>query len=276
MDRKQIITEIRHYLQKISQITSLIENYENSNASVELDLFQKNLSQLFELYVRLKLTYEENKTGELKNTDFLTPEIKVPEFKIAAETEKPKPVEVKPAPEEKKRSFGFNFNLGDDEGKINQRIDTPEFTKAPEKKETAFNLEQAINEALNIAIKNTTEKPKEPAPVVNTPEPEKANVSLNELFSSGKKEVNLAEKHTSTPITDLSKEINLNRKFAFVNDLFKGNMDNYNTSIQQLNSIGSWEAAQNYLAGISSKLQWHLTQKTADDFTDFVKRRWSN
>lgn len=263
-------------MQKISQITTLIENYEDSNASVELDLLQKNISQLHEYYVRLKLSYETQapEVNHKYRTDTTPPsfleEVKPEKIEVKKTEEEP------PAPQEKKRSFGFNFNLGDDEGKINQRIDAPEYNKAPEKKDTAFNLEQAINEALNIAIKNTTEKPKAPEPTPVQPPVEKGGVSLNELFSSGKKEVNLAEKHTASPISDLSKEINLNRKFAFVNDLFKGNMDNYNTSVQQLNTIGSWDAASNYLKEISEKLQWHTVQKTADDFTDFVKRRWSN
>ena len=227
MDRKHIIADMRHNLQKVTQIISLIENYENSNAGVELDLLQKNITVLFESYVRLKMNYEHRDSVAASSNIKEEP-------KIITIKESAKEIEMK---EERpaKTGYGFNFNLGDDEGKINHKIET-----VPEEKpklQSDFNLEKAINEALNIALNQTAVKPVDtPIKEVEKVETDK-DQSVNARFSSLKKDVNLADKHRNNPIADLSKEISLNKKFAFVNELFGGSMENYNAKCQYPNDI---------------------------------------
>src|SRR6185369_14660978 len=62
MDRKLLITDLKGSLIKISQIITLLESYDNTSAGVELDLLQKNITVLFETYVKLKMSYEKQET----------------------------------------------------------------------------------------------------------------------------------------------------------------------------------------------------------------------
>lgn len=283
MDRKLIISELKNNLQKVSQVISLIENYDNSNASVELDLMQKNITILFENYVKLKISYEQNSA---KATSVVIQEPPVSISKISEEPASTPPViktvpvvepKTEPKEEAPKTGFGFSFNLGDDEGKINRSIESKSEEKANPQSE--FNLEKAINEALNIALNQRpvapVEKPDMPAekiPQLNNSADK--DLTLNERFSTLKKDVNLAERHLNNPITDLSKEISLNKKFAFVNELFEGNMDHYNAAIQQLNNIGSLEYAKKYINELKATRRWDRESATVNNFIELVERRW--
>lgn len=283
MDRKLIISELKNNLQKVSQVIALIENYDNSNASVELDLMQKNITILFENYVKLKISYEQNISKPAQEVIPTPPVVHTKHVEEPAPTPpviKPAPiVEPKTEPKEEapKTGFGFSFNLGDDEGKINRSIESkPEEKTNPQ---SDFNLEKAINEALNIALNQRpvapAEKTEVPAEKVDTSaNTADKDLTLNERFSTLKKDVNLAERHLNNPITDLSKEISLNKKFAFVNELFDGNMDQYSAAIQQLNNIGSLEYAKKYINELKATRRWDRESATVNSFIELVERRW--
>lgn len=283
MDRKLIISELKNNLQKVSQVIALIENYDNSNASVELDLMQKNITILFENYVKLKISYEQNTAMTAPVVIQQTP------VTISKQVEEPAPTppviktapvvepKTEPIEEAPKTGFGFSFNLGDDEGKINRSIESKPEEKANPQSE--FNLEKAINEALNIAINQRPVAPAEKPETINenidlSNNSADKDLTLNERFSTLKKDVNLADLHLNTPITDLSKEISLNKKFAFVNELFEGNMDHYTAAIQQLNNIGSLEYAKKYINELKATRRWDRESATVNNFIELVERRW--
>ncbi|MCX6294495.1 MAG: hypothetical protein NTX97_00265, partial [Bacteroidetes bacterium] len=66
-----------------------------------------------------------------------------------------------------------------------------------------------------------------------------------------KKEEKVADKNIQSPaITDITKAIALNDKFLFANELFGGNMQEYNIAIQQLNSAESLASAMDYFSNL--------------------------
>ena len=159
MDRKLIITELKSNLQRVSQVVSLLESYESNNASVELDLLQKNVTNLFESYVKLKLSYDEDLTS--KPASELVKPIAIPVV------ETPKPINtvveekvaikdaIEPFEAPAKKSFGFNFNLGDDEGKINRSMEVTDEIIESKVKDKSLENKAPQNVAQNKPAEST-------------------------------------------------------------------------------------------------------------------------
>ena len=76
-------------------------------------------------------------------------------------------------------------------------------------------------------------------------------------------------------IQDLTKAIGLNDKFVLANDLFEGNMQEYNIAIQQLNGAGSLESAMDYFSNLQQLYEWDMEKETVKQLVDLVDRRYS-
>lgn len=102
----------------------------------------------------------------------------------------------------------------------------------------------------------------------------KAPESINDRLSKsvGTQET-LAQKMEHTPISDLKKAISLNQRFQFSKELFKGNNQDYEVTIDRLNS-SSREEALRTLEGLRSKYAWNNESAIAQDFAELVERRY--
>lgn len=72
-------------------------------------------------------------------------------------------------------------------------------------------------------------------------------------------------------LTDFRKAISLNDWFRFKRDLFKGNEEAINATVQALNSIGSYEEAIAYL---NEHARWDPDDPTAADFIKLLEKRF--
>lgn len=85
----------------------------------------------------------------------------------------------------------------------------------------------------------------------------------------------LAQKLRKTPIDDLRKAIGLNQKFLLINELFDGDADTYNASIDQLNGSSSFTAATTWIQSeLRNRFDWDDESTTVQDFLDLVERRF--
>jgi len=120
-----------------------------------------------------------------------------------------------------------------------------------------------------------------PAPVVpvNTPPVTPAN-NVNEafsLFETATSHEN-AGKWGSTPIADLGKSIGLNDKISMIKELFSDDQHAFNNSLTQLNNIGGFEAAKDYMMrNLVNVYNWNQAGKVerAQQFINLVRRRYS-
>ncbi len=138
------------------------------------------------------------------------------------------------------------------------------------------NLLDAIEEATQdqpatpIRPEVPAEKPREevsvPAAQVT------AAPSVNELIGAGIVRQALAENLDSTPIQDLKKAISHNQRFQFARELFKGNNQEYEVSVDKLNTTNR-EDALRHLNSLKSKYAWNEEDPVATDFIDLVERR---
>lgn len=128
--------------------------------------------------------------------------------------------------------------------------------------------EEPITETPVISI--APEAPKQEEPKAEA----KPMVSLNDSFKeSASQQATIAKKLEGSPISDLKKNISLNQRFQFCKDLFKGNNQEYEVTLEKLNNTNRDEAMR-VIQTLRDKYSWNPDSMAAKDFTDLVNRRY--
>ena len=111
--------------------------------------------------------------------------------------------------------------------------------------------------------------------IVEAPKGEvKPMVSLNDTFKeNANQQATIAKKLEGSPISDLKKNISLNQRFQFCKDLFKGNNQEYEVTLEKLNNTNRDEAIR-VLQTLKDKYSWNPDSMAVKDFTDLVTRRY--
>jgi hypothetical protein len=109
------------------------------------------------------------------------------------------------------------------------------------------------------------------------PKEKKEHKKLSETKSAfgGKKEESVAEKLQHNKITDLKASIGINEKFQFINELFEGNMKEYNVAVDQINSFSSHSEAESYISNLENVYKWQADNHIAEGFKELVERRFA-
>ena len=112
-------------------------------------------------------------------------------------------------------------------------------------------------------------------PIAEAPKEEaKPMVSLNDTFKeNASQQATIAKKLEGSPISDLKKNISLNQRFQFCKDLFKGNNQEYEVTLEKLNNTNRDEAMR-VLQTLKDKYSWNPDSMAVKDFTDLVTRRY--
>jgi len=100
--------------------------------------------------------------------------------------------------------------------------------------------------------------------------------ALVELFAD-KEAVELSDKLKMLPITDLTKAMSINEKAFTINELFAGDSDLYTKTIHNLNIMGSYDEAKEFLIqGVAASNDWSAKSKVkkAIHFIELVQRRY--
>ncbi len=158
----------------------------------------------------------------------------------------------------------------------------PEPVKETPKKEEA-KLE-------DVKVANEIPKPAEvvePPKAKNIPPPKKETVLksegtiIGEKINTEKKSVNeriSVNKEPGNSVTqigkavdDVKKAIGLNDRFYFQRELFQGNADLFNQTLDQLNQLESYDSAVQFL---QSNYNWGDENEVAESFLKNIKRRF--
>jgi hypothetical protein len=98
--------------------------------------------------------------------------------------------------------------------------------------------------------------------------------SLNDLLKEEK--IEISEKLTGLPVKDLKKAIDINDRFLYINDLFRGDEAMYERSIKTINGFSIWAEAEYWVRReLKTKLGWTAENETVRQFDQLVKRRFS-
>ncbi len=81
----------------------------------------------------------------------------------------------------------------------------------------------------------------------------------------------------SAPVNDLRTLIGINEKFMFMNELFDGDLDEYNVTLDALNaSRDASEAEQKLFLDFQPKFQWDMNSKAIKDLVSLFGRRFNS
>lgn len=94
--------------------------------------------------------------------------------------------------------------------------------------------------------------------------------SINEQIANKRHDSDSAEVSKMKPVSNLSDAIGINDRFLFVRELFKGNQDLYNTTVNELNKAASLDQAFDIL---SQACKPDKDNSTFDLMLDLVKRK---
>jgi hypothetical protein len=99
-------------------------------------------------------------------------------------------------------------------------------------------------------------------------------MTLNQRLQAEKPKMNIGSQLHHNQIRDLKSSIGINEKFQFINDLFKGNMQDYTLAITQLNQFNNFEEALEYIDILKFKYTWDINSDAHHKLMDFVRRRY--
>lgn len=110
---------------------------------------------------------------------------------------------------------------------------------------------------------------------VNTKISELGQLSLNDKLSKQVADVSLLSKLRKKPIQDLVKSIGINERYLFTKELFKGNSEAFMLHVKAINSVKSYEEAQQYLEKeVIPHFNWDVNNPAVSEFLDLVQRRF--
>ncbi|HYG16321.1 MAG TPA: hypothetical protein VEC12_11255 [Bacteroidia bacterium] len=84
----------------------------------------------------------------------------------------------------------------------------------------------------------------------------------------------LAHKMQQTPIGDLKKAISINKKFEFINQLFKGDHEAYTKAIHYINGLGNVSEATTFFNQLKTQFEWDEENKLYVELADLIRRRF--
>lgn len=98
--------------------------------------------------------------------------------------------------------------------------------------------------------------------------------SLNDLLSLKNGEDSIGEKMKFNQVSNLKSAIDLNNKFLFIRELFEGNSDEYNQTIEELNSVDTLDEAAKILDKFRYKYKWTEKEDTLCIFNEIIHRKF--
>lgn len=160
-------------------------------------------------------------------------------------------------------------------------VERKPFERAPEVTATVEQVAAPVAEVIDIPAAPAVKVEKTvAAPIVSTTVPV-SSLSLTdnmEAIFNQTSGTEISDKLSSLPIKDLTKSMGINERMFTVKELFGGDQTKFNTTLQDLNGLGNFEEAKDYLIkGVATELDWDDADKykKAINFVKLVQRRYS-
>ena len=84
----------------------------------------------------------------------------------------------------------------------------------------------------------------------------------------------ISDKPVEPKIDNLKTAISLNKKIAFVNELFKENVVDYAKNIDRINNASDINEAMGYFAELKTQYNWQATNELVVELEKLIQRRF--
>lgn len=242
-----MIDDITRIVNKIKKDWERVTSNGSVISKIDKDILITDLKIAYELASELNVTRLAPLFTELKSPSLPEPKVKSIDLKDAEAT----------FPEEEKPSIPIEIS----------KFEEPERTAEQPK------IEEVLIQT----------SPPEVSPEPQKPDYRPAQKTMGDLFSPPKTvsdvlqsngDNSLASKIQQHRISDIKAAIGINDKFTFINDLFKGEIANYNQSIEKLNNMESYQEAMEYLVQLKLETGAPENKEAFSKFTELIKRRY--
>lgn len=238
---ENLAREIQEKLEKISSGSGKLEDvqtiYENSQKLYERAVLLK--AKAFSGDSITSKSVEEKAQKEIKSDPITEGATEKAIKKEAAETSK----------ETSKEMPLFDFTAMPEtvnepvKKESNEEI-TKEEQPEPKEKELSVNDHQSVIDSINDHYKNAED---------------------SSLLANMKKK----------PIENIRTAIGINDKFSYINDLFDGENEIYESALDQLEQLNNADEAKHKLSELAVENEWDLESKTVMQFVELIERRYA-
>lgn len=250
MDKNEAIKILK---EDIQDIYSIVNRFENTNKlhPLDIDLALSKVRNLYELF--LKFNSMETYTPEYQKEEISTiakQEVLIPK---SEPIESIKQIDTHPIESPKKEEPKKVVVEIKPEAKNIETTTEPEFIiETPQKKEI-IKEQKTQNNSEIIADKFESKK------------------FVHDTIAKNGTKKDVSSKLQSKPIKDINTAIGLNDKFIFIRELFEGNKDHYNETIQVLNNFDTYENALQFL---QDNFEWDEEDENFIRLTELVRRKY--
>ncbi len=141
-------------------------------------------------------------------------------------------------------------------------------------------------ESDEILSTGTTAAPQEPATDKKAGQPDLFSVDDREnrhkektvaesIPATAEKESVADKLHKQSKVASLKSIIGINEKFFFINELFEGNLNEYNAAIDALDKMSTLEETTAMLEELASKYKWDGHPEATGQLKEFLERKLS-
>jgi hypothetical protein len=271
MNSLQLVSKIRIKADDLSTNIQQILSLGTSFNALEKELLKKQCTDLYELILKLKT--EQEHTEQHSHFTTTTPSFAPPVAPVAPPSPEPLPepivqnwVEPMPAEEFKEMAKLVNDEITLDELEAKLQAPMVEST-LPE-----INVEKAVeNKRIQKTVMPSIEEPKS-LPLNNVFKDREATYNdknVNDTVSP------IVEKTLEAPLDSIKTAITLNKKIAFVNELFKENVVEYAKSIDRLNQANDLNDALRMFSEMKHTYNWDNANELVQDLDRLIKRRYT-
>lgn len=263
MDKNLLIQQLKTDLELINEQAATLLGYKDRIPQIELDLLRNNVIEFYEKMVLL---------GKLNSHTLIREELKNPSPEKVLEAV----VKIEKQPEVKADE---PVTLVEPEPVLTEETVQP-VAIMPEESQDAETIPAAKEEASPLREqpkkqKSTLDLFSESSQTTVAEKLSQKQSSLNESMSKEKSESSLNSKLQKQPIRDLKNAIGINEKFLFINELFDGNMHEYNDALNRIQTTcESFGEAEQVLAELKNHYQWNENKSSVSLFRNLVERRF--
>jgi hypothetical protein len=268
MNSLQLVSKIRTKADDLSANIQQILSLGTSFNALEKELLKKQCTDLYELILKLKTEQEQTEQHSYvtTTTPSTPPIINSPSPALPPEPIVKNWVEPTPAEEYKEMAKLVNEDITLDE--LEAKLQAPIVeTSFPE-----INVEKAVeNKRIQKTVMPSMEEPKT-LPLNNVFKDREATYNdknVNETISP------IVEKTLEAPLDSIKTAITLNKKIAFVNELFKENVVEYAKSIDRLNQAIDLNDALRMFSEMKHTFNWDNANELVQDLDRLIKRRYA-
>lgn len=226
--------------------------YSGKNKKDSLEQMVNNSRELYERLIVLRHKAYEQEVQPIQQT---TSEIEMPVFTLELDDSVESPVEEAPTAEPE-TAFVFEMEEATEPAEETIQVDD---VNEPELDTRQVNLMDMIEEVIQ---EKTTPPAEENTPII----------SLNEILAQQQTQHTILKALEKAPIEDLKKSITMNQRFQFARELFKGDSEQYELCISELNNASS-DKAFDVLENMKRKWNWDTTSIAYIELEELVQRR---